>query len=239
MFSFHPIVISNGDNTKRCRYNQTFAHFAFGSKFADEFESDEFSSQKYTMTTGSRNNKSFTLYISRFTLNQEDMDKMRDCATIDLSANEIETVSRKFFENHQQLETLILDKNFLKVLPDNVLDDIVNLRKLTLRKNYLESLNIDLFKFNIFLEYFDVSRNKLVQIHSSIFDHLTHLKFVSFRHNSCIHSAFPEESFHELQTTIDSKCGEKHLVNFIVKLMKISTLLQQGAFLELDGANIT
>lgn len=214
----------------KCRYEQTSTREWLESDVIVKVHGDDSDFKKHSKSIESKNNRFCVTYVSSFTINQDDMNKMLECTIIDLSSNEIDGIERKLFVNHDQLETLNLNRNHLKELPENVFADLVNLRKLTLRRNYLEALDDDLFKFNVLLEHFDVSNNKLVKISAAMIDHLSGLTFISFHHNFCIDLAFPESSLDELKNVMKINCGEKNLVHFIVKLIKISTLVQKGAF---------
>lgn len=206
----------------RCRYIQSKANAEHKLDVTNDLESHQ-TSPSFV------NDKLCWSYLSSSTVDQSDLDKMLDCAIIDLSGNEIKKIESGFFEKHQQLESLNLDNNLLTFLPEHVFAGLVNLKSLSLRNNSIESLSSDLFKFNLKLEHIDFSNNKLTKVPPSIFSNLSALKLASFHGNPCIDSAFPEVTMSELTDNISRNCGGRDLLAFIISLLKISTHLKNGS----------
>lgn len=218
----------------KCRYIQSNANFDFKADAINEPESNHLcpSSINFsnTKSLNGRANKICTSYISSSSIDQTDMDKMLDCAVIDLSENEIERVEKTFFDNHLQLESLNLNNNRLTFLPEHVFAGIANLKKLSLRNNFIEVLSCDLFRFNIKLEHIDFSNNQLTRVPPNVFNNLDNLRFASFSGNPCVDLAFPQTTLKELKAKLSTTCKGRDLLTFIISLIKISSKLQNGSF---------
>lgn len=147
---------------------------------------------------------------------------MLDCNSIDLSENKIEKVESDFFVDHQKLEVLILDHNYLRRLPQGIFHGLVNLANLKIKHNWLEVLDDDLLMFNAKLKYFDVSSNNLMKVSPMMFDSNSALRVASFIDNFCIDSAYPAVPLCELKNQIDDHCGEKDLLSVLTNLVRVS-----------------
>lgn len=222
-------LIASDCDVIKCRYTQTNVRSESNSDPDHGLRVNNFPPSQYFINYSQKKVKSSNRntvclsFVSSTSIDRVDMDKMIDCASIDMSGNQIEAVERILFMNLQPLQSLNLDHNQLKTLPDNVFNDLVSLRKVSIAFNFLEVLSGELFKFNLKLTHIGLSNNKLKRISPTILDHLNKLTSATFHGNFCIDSSFPHLTLDELKTEILTRCAERNLVTLVISLMKISS----------------
>lgn len=160
-------------------------------------------------------------YASFSSINDEDILKMVDCASIDLTGNGIDEINFRFGAEFAGLKELILNHNNLQKFPRNFLKNLTSLRRFSASWNYLEVLDEDLFIANSKLRFVDLSGNKLWKISPRIFDNAQKLKRVNFCGNLCVDLAVPTVEVDDLIEDIKENCDEeKNMMEFVKSVVK-------------------
>lgn len=117
-------------------------------------------------------------------INGKKFETTNSGAKLNLSHNNLESLSNKSFDSLTNLQTLYLSGNNLESLPDGVFDPLTNLQILHLYFNNLESLPDGIFDFLTNLQILSISHNNLKSIPGGIFDSLTNLQKLSLSSNN-------------------------------------------------------
>lgn len=230
ILTFTCLPIATVCDKTHCRYNQENAHVGLNSDIDNSFEPSQYFIYSHK-TTKSSSSKNICLgYISSTSINRSDMEKMKDCTSIDMSKNQIESIEECLFEGLKELESLNLNHNELKSLPEGVFNDLVDLMRISIESNSLEVLSEDLFKFNMKLVHIGLSNNKLRIIPPTMLDNLNNLRSVTFYENACIESSFPSEvTLDELKSQIMTRCSDRsNIFMLITKFREIFVQIANG-----------
>lgn len=96
--------------------------------------------------------------------------------SLDLSDNELTTLSDKAFSGLKKLKSLYLQGNRLTALPDHIFSDLTTLEHLFLSGNQLSALPNGIFSSLAKLQSLELYRNKLIDLPADIFSDLTKLQ---------------------------------------------------------------
>lgn len=92
-------------------------------------------------------------------------------------------LSKMNFQHLDNISRLRISANSLKVLPENLFEDLNNLTWLTIRSNTVQ-LPKKIFQNSPKLEYLELTHNNLKDLGAGIFEHLTNLKHLSLWSNN-------------------------------------------------------
>ena len=167
-------------------------------------------------------------YASAANLNNEDMEKVTDCTTIDFNRLDLEVIEFEFGIEFYHLQGLSFDNNKLKEFPNDFLVDLPNLRKFSAKNNFLEVLDENFFMCNKKLKIVNFSGNLLRSLSPNMFVNLKKLIKVYFYENFCINAGYPENSMEELLRSLEENCDEdRNMIEFVKNLVISSDNLDE------------
>ncbi|XP_055389904.1 toll-like receptor 13 [Condylostylus longicornis] len=105
---------------------------------------------------------------------------------LNLANNYIELIPQNAFEYVKYLKMLILTKNRIVYLDENVFEKLSLIEHIDISYNFLKRISIDHFKYLKMknLQNLDLSYNNLKELDLDLFDYLTKLKFFNISHNA-------------------------------------------------------
>ncbi|KAL7014227.1 hypothetical protein ACKWTF_015811 [Chironomus riparius] len=167
-------------------------------------------------------------YVSIVNLNNEDLQKVTDCTTIDFNRLNLEIIEFEFGNEFYHLQGLAFDNNKLKEFPNFFLTNLPNLRKFSAKNNFLEVLDENFFKYNKKLKIVNFSGNLLRSLSPNLFINLKKLIKLHFYENFCINSGYPETSIEDLARDVKHNCNEElNMIEFVKNLVLSSADLNE------------
>lgn len=111
----------------------------------------------------------------------------RDCfgaSTVNLSHNQIVTLTNVSFDFMWNVRTLDLAYNLIEELPSQVFVPLRNVQYLNISHNFLETLPLEFFSNKLYLKVVDLSYNRITHIPLHVFDQdLSSIQEVNLQHN--------------------------------------------------------
>jgi len=120
---------------------------------------------------------------SRMSLTAVPANVESNTAAIDMSFNNISTLTNKDFVNLTQLEILLLDNNDISSLEPYVFQQTIKLLHLDLSNNKISVINLNLFKPLNHLRRLYLQNNDIQYIHPNLFEHNHHLVLLDISEN--------------------------------------------------------
>ena len=142
------------------------------------------------------------------TLNDNIFDGTTKLLKLGLNSNQIRNISKSAFKGLFKLEVLNLSKNKIQSLLNETFEDLRSLKVLNLQRNYINELKFGLLLCNQHLEDIDFGLNALQYVNSTMFQHLSTIKYIEFGDNYCINEYFTNTSLKDIETKLEKQCSE-------------------------------
>lgn len=141
------------------------------------------------------------------TIERKQFKGLKTLTVLDLSFNDLTSLTDDLFEEIQQLKHIDMSHNQIKSIPSKIFQKLVKLEYLNMRNNLLIKLEADLLLNKEMLKEIHFNDNKLADISVKIFRNLTSLKVANFKRNECIDAEFPSDlDFYRFVGRIGIKC---------------------------------
>ncbi|XP_072026749.1 uncharacterized protein [Amphiura filiformis] len=98
---------------------------------------------------------------------------------LDLSKNEISTITPANFSDVPSLEVLLLANNSIRSIAHDSFDELKHLRNLTLNNNFFNGLPVNVFDYNKKLTYLTLHGNEIDFLPRNVFENNTALEYLS------------------------------------------------------------
>lgn len=147
--------------------------------------------------------------------------------TVDLSHNQIVSVSDRAFARNSDLESLKLDGNKISQVSNKTFYGLANAEVISLRGNEISSLPQHLFKFAPKVQKIDLARNSISQIDSEAFSGLVELNILHLENNFL--TEIPMEALKPLESL-----SELHLAGNPLKVIPSNAFVHFHGLTRLD-----